>query len=327
MSKSDITQKKIWDLRYGPLPSDFKGLQFRYLEIDKIGTSGNYWGYVSEADSNLDKIRPQVARAFGPTIGERAALLKYNDYDYSDISVNEWLYGEIAKLLLHEVRVPEIQRVSLKGEPGLLSYSLLPKNHVEELFHMEDIISLKFGDINSQKFYRSFGIKDIIECVGDFISDKKNSEIVTSGIINTTILDCITNNVDRHGRNWGLIRNIENGWFDLFVVDHSLAFINMIDTRPGVVDPSGYTNSVVASFSSKRAPESAKKVLEYIQSNFPNEFTIMGNRISEHLGEIEGLCKTAEKELGGFRHFYTTILGRCNKVLENQYSEKGEMTH
>lgn len=327
--EESLKQEKLWDLNDGEPPKDFEGLQFRFSSLDSVGTScGNKWGYVSRVYPGKQslKIKPQFVTVFGRLQGEKAVLLKQSDGDYSDISVNEWLYSQLGRLLLDEVKVPRIKRVYYKYDNSMLSYSLLTDLHNEELFHMEDIISLKLGDPQQQKYYSSFGINDILECMHKFVDNPEDAKRIETGIITTTILDCITNNVDRHGKNWGVIRHSLDNSYDLFAVDHSLAFTNMIDPRPGVVDPSGYPNSVVASTTSKGKPESARKTLAYIQKNFPEEFELMTQRMKDYISEIEQVCKIAEKKLG-IRGLTGTIIGRCNKAINHEYTDRGSMEH
>ena len=248
------------------VPSNYDGLIFKTIDRDAIGRSAG---------------NPRWGRVFEYKDGEisqdcKIAIYKEADFDEPDGPYAEQMWSTFAKYMIPECKIPEIDIVEDKGflgYPGVISYSIVDKDKEE----MSDIRTvLRFNGVaesdmvkNDDRIY----IEDLLKYVKEFIGNEENYKEVEAQIVKTILLDCITNTFDRHPDNWALVCDMESGKYTLGLYDNTISFINMLNSRPGVVDRENWGRVfITVKNKSNRLTDMANEVIEYIYDKYPQYF-------------------------------------------------------
>lgn len=258
---------------------------FREIQKDTIGKSGSSptWGYVYQNRNRNGKLKYKG-------IG----LYKEYDYDAPHAAYAEKVWSIIGKPILKDSRVPDIDMVEeQKGETGIISYRLLD-NDREDLIHIRDILFNKFQRADFKEQKDIFNIEDLIECIEMQIEDRENFINVRRQVLHTLLLDAITNNGDRHGNNWALIRDKETNQYKLADFDHSSSFTDMFTERK-FCTLNGWVTSYIATTPGRSKfmmGNCGKEIIEYISKNYRKEFeefsSIFDQNLDSIIEEIEG---------------------------------------
>lgn len=248
------------------LGNEFTGMIFYEEEPDSLGGSGGNptWGYIYKYLGEEEKEENKL-------IGIGDAIYKGYDYDYPYDAYCEKIYSVLGKNTLSNSRVPKIDVVipQKTKEPTTLSYCVF-NSEEEEMFEIKDFLYNKFDNDELKQKQEIISIKDILECVKFSIDDEENYKEIEEGIVQVLILDAITNNPDRHPNNWSIVRNIQNGKYELAIFDNSRAFYNMIQKR----NNTKWAPSYVVTEERKRngLGDSGDKVIEYLSKNYKEYF-------------------------------------------------------
>lgn len=249
---------KIYTLKFvnsPPLQFDSNTMYVRKFAQDTIGTTfGASWVYV-----------------FNEAHSKTIALYKPIDYDEPLGAYAELLYSHIANLCFANltIRVPKIVLVTDGKNLGILSYSVLD-NITEDLIHMDSLMFYKYN-INEQKGFFTLGLQDILECVNHEVYEEKNFAELKNAIIFSLLLDAFVNNVDRHGKNWGLVRNKAKNYYELAIFDNVKSFINLFINRPGYSSKDLWS-IIYNGTTSSSTIETGNKLCEFIKENYPQYF-------------------------------------------------------
>lgn len=250
---------------------------FRELQKDTIGKSGAnpIWGYVYTKQGENWKYKG-------------IALHKEYDYDLPEGAYAEKIWDVFGKEILSDlaVRVPEVDIVEQEHHhPEVISYRLID-NDKEDMIHIRDTLYNKLNREQIKKFIFTFD--QILECVQLQIQDPENFEKVKEGMIQTFLLDSITNNGDRHVLNWALVRNKETNYYELAVFDHVGTFTGMLEQSPSVT-----LNGWVGGFTTVGIDQgrtdigsNGEKIVQYINQAYPESFRHFMKKWKEKLPDI-----------------------------------------
>lgn len=200
-------------------------------------------------------------------------IYKEMDYDTPNAPYSEKMWSLLGKRVLKSCLVPDITLVKDKTnkETGLLSHIILD-NSLEDLTLMNNLLFYKFERQDLSKLHSVIHIQDLLNCVRIQIGNKENYTEVESQIVQTLLLDSITNNSDRHVNNWGLVRNKESNHYTLGLFDHSSSFIDMIsEKKASAID--GWTSTYTSvSSQPKRSGigDLGSTVVTYLCNHYPN---------------------------------------------------------
>ena len=150
---------------------------------------------------------------------------------------------------------------------------------------MSDILDVNLGNMNLAEALRS--IKKV------YIKKEENYKEVEKSIIQTTVIDLMTNNIDRHLNNWALIRNKKTDWYILGIFDHATSFFNMA-TRT----------------------ENPFLSQQYLKENWANSSVLLGDKADERTRSTSGI-KLFKYIMDNYREYVIEILQRLNNVLPN----------
>ena len=267
-------KRNITDILENPIETD---MLFREIQRDTIGKSSSNptWGYAYSCRNGKLKYKG---------IG----LYKEFDYDAPNASYSEKVWSIIGKNILDGTRVPDISVVEeRKGQPGIISYRLLD-NDKEDLIHVKDILFNKFERSEIKEKRNIIYIEDLLECFKLQIGDEENYNSVRKSVIHTLLLDAVTNNADRHGNNWGLIRNKKTNRYEFADFDHSSSFVDMFEDKKhftvnGWV--SSYT-SVKPTNQETRMGSCGNEIIEYIAKNYREDFKDFSIKFNNRLPNI-----------------------------------------
>ncbi len=267
-------QQNITQLLDNEIKTD---MVFREIQKDTIGKSGSCptWGYVYQNKNGKLKYKG---------IG----LYKEYDYDAPHAAYAEKVWSIIGKQVLKDSRVPDIDMVEeQKDETGVISYRLLD-NDKEDLMHIRDILFNKFERTDFKEQKDIFNIEDLIECIAMQIEDKENFVDVRKQVLHTLLLDSVTNNGDRHGNNWALIRDKETNKYMLANFDHSSAFIDMFSEKK-FCTANGWVTSYIATTPDRKRfmmGNCGNEVIEYILKNYREEFEEFSATFDKNIDSI-----------------------------------------
>lgn len=287
---------------------------FKEIQKDTIGRSGSSptWGAVYEnKDGNLN------FKAIG--------LYKEYDYDIPDAAYGEKIWSILGKKILKNVRVPNIDVVEeRKGDACCISYRLL-NNDTEDMIHIRDILYHHYEREELKKKRDLFQIDDILKCVKTQVPDEENYKEIEKAMIQTILLDCVTNNADRHSNNWAIIRNKATNKYELAAYDHSSSLVDLLNdkryhTAKGwvgsyiIIDERyrkiglGNPGDVLIEYISKKFPEyyeeftnnyvsNLDEALEEIKnSNLGIDLTRLNSKLKERKRILKKFCKGKEEE-------------------------------
>jgi len=233
----------------------------------------------------------EVFRYSNKEIGEpKPALYKCHDYDYPYTAYCEKIWSIIGKIMLDDCRVPNIDIVGNegKGREGLLSYRLLRKQ-TEDLIDMHTLTYHKYSREQLKAMQSHLYIEDLIECVRLEVGDNDNFERLKRDIIETIILDSITNLADRHDENWGLIKSKEDKAYDIALYDHAISFVDMFTTDLGR-SSEGWAQSYLKTVPQEKwtrqylMGDMGNKLVGYISERYPNEFNEFMRKFNDRIG-------------------------------------------
>lgn len=251
----DCTIYNLTFVSSSPPHFDENTLFVERIADDTVGTTfGATWVYVLDKEHN-----------------KKIALFKPFDYDEPLSAYTELLYSHLASLVFDgiQIRIPKIHLVRYQNELGLLSYSIV-ENTPEDLIHMESIMFHKYERHELKQFY-TLGIDDIFSCINCEVFDSQNFVSIKEAVIHTLLLDAFTNNVDRHGKNWGLVRNKATNYYELSTFDNAKSFVNMIFNRPGYSDKDLWSIVYNGTTSTSKI-ETGKSICLLIKEKYPKEF-------------------------------------------------------
>lgn len=244
------------------IPSSFDGYVFSKICRDTIGLSSTNptWG-------DLYRYTNHELYYIG------ICIYKEMDYDIPNAPYSEKMWSLLGKRVLKNCLIPNITLIKdqKNKETGLLSHIILD-NSLEDLTLMNNLLFYKFERQDLSKLHSVIPIQDLLECVKIQINNEQNYIEVESQIIQTLLLDSITNNSDRHSNNWGLVRNKESNHYTLGLFDHSSSFIDMIsEKKTSTIDGWTSTYSSVTS-QPKRSGigDFGNNIVTYLCNNYPN---------------------------------------------------------
>lgn len=251
---------KIYNLKFvhsPPSQFDTNTLYVQKFAEDTVGTTfGASWVYV-----------------FSEKHDKKVALYKPLDYDEPLGAYAELLYSNIAQLCFNniKIRVPKINLVIENNNVGILSYSIVDRI-TEDLIHIEALMSYKYKkNPKQQRNIFTLGISDIFESVLHEVHDEKNFIELQKSIIFTILLDSFTNNVDRHQKNWGLVRDKTSNYYELAIFDNVKSFINMFYHRAGYKNSDLWAITYNGTISSLEI-EVGNQACAFIKKEYPEYF-------------------------------------------------------
>lgn len=262
------------------LPPGYKGMVFREVEKDTIGRSGSNPTWVSSYiyDSTKSYYNEEEKSFDDETkTTKRMALYKEFDYDEPRAAYAEKIWSILGKNILPRCRVPDIDLVYKtdggRGKVETISYRLLDKP-TEDMLMMSVILEFKYA--NQREEIKSFcRIEELLECVkeGKYYRDKENYMQLEEDIIHAILLDCISNNGERHPKNWGIVINKVTGEHSLALFDHANSFRNIIMYQVGMVGQKWCTTyfCLDENYRNKKflCGDMGDKVIEYIYEKYP----------------------------------------------------------
>lgn len=291
---------------------------FEKIQRDTVGRSGSRptWGNVYY---NIDGI------LYDGGVG----LHKEYDYDYPNSAYSEKAWSIMGKHILKntKVRVPDIDVVEQKpGYPETISHRILD-NGKEDLIHIKDLLFHKYEREELRTKKDLFFIEDILECIRIQVKDDENYKEIEKAVIQTLLLDSVTNNADRHANNWALIRNKKTNNYELGVYDHSSAFVDMFDERRHFTTKGWVSSYIIMNERTRQIGMGVDGniIIEYIFKNYKEYFddfyTNYTNELEPSIQEIlkEDL-KVDNKRLGN-------RLRERKSFLRHLYVEKGELEY
>lgn len=120
----------------------------------------------------------------------------------------------------------------INSETTLESFLGIISEELGREFTPEDLDSIKIGDIS---------VLDILKNVKTiFVEKQQKYRQLEKSIIHTTVIDLMTNNIDRHLTNWSLIRNKKTDEYILGLFDHATNFYNMSLANDSLAMPQDY---------------------------------------------------------------------------------------
>lgn len=284
---------------------------FREIQKDTIGKSGSSptWGYVY-----LNKNGKPKYKGIG--------LYKEYDYDAPHAAYAEKVWSIIGKGVLKDSRIPDIDIVeATKGEAGVISYRVLD-NDKEDLIHIRDILFNKFQRADFKEQKDIFSIEDLIECIGMQIENKENFINVKKQLLHTLLLDAITNNGDRHGNNWALIRDKKTNKYKLADFDHSSAFVDMFNAKEFyTVD--GWVGSYITTNPNRKKfmmGACGDEIIEYISKNYRKEFEEFSIIFDQNLDSI--IKEIENEELDIDKNRVIRKLKKRNSILKEKINRE-----
>ncbi len=255
------------------------------------------------------------------------ALYKEYDFDMPLAAYAEKIWSIIGQGVLENTRVPNIDIVNNpKLGDGIISYRIMD-NSLEDMMHIKDILFNIYDRTEMDKHRNIFSIDEVLQAVRKEIVDEQNYKEVEKAIIQTIILDSVTNNADRHTTNWALVLDKStNPHYQLALFDHSSALGRMMEYTPASTYNTYGDNRWTSSYlqterrESRGVGEEGKKLIRYIAEKYPEYFEEFTNRFSERIDEIlaevektEGLQidkRILRSELMSKRNYLKALLER-----------------
>lgn len=159
----------------------------------------------------MKKVGYEKKKAKGKVDDKITALQELRQSDAS----NAEIYNEQEKLL--SVIKDKIDMID--KETTLNSFLRELTTEMGREITSQEISGIGIEDTNIEQFLRD--IKRFS------IQKEQNYHELEKSIIQTTVIDLMTNNVDRHLTNWALIRNKKTDRYVLGIFDHATSFFNM----------------------------------------------------------------------------------------------------
>ena len=200
-------------------------------------------------------------------------IFKEMDYDAPNSAYAEKLWSLLGKRVLKTCRIPDITLVKDKRykETGLMSHIILD-NSTEDLNDMKTLLFYKFDRQTLDNFKSVIHIRDLLECIHFQVQDVDNYKKIETQIVQTLLLDSVTNNADRHANNWSLVRDKQTNQYTVGLFDHGSSFVDMISSKNGATI-NGWTSSYIkvnTSPSRTGMGDLGDKLVRYLFVNFPD---------------------------------------------------------
>lgn len=298
------------------IPPTFNGYIFRKLFRDPIGQSGGNptWGELYQYEENeMYYICNCVFKEF--------------DYDFPDNSYAEKLWSILGRKVLKDCRVPEITMVNDKryNEIGVCSHNIIERT-IEDPYDIKTILFHKYEREQLNNLRSIVPLKDLIECVRIQVDDEIEFKRVEKQIVDAILLDCMTNNADRHMNNWTLIRDKRADKYTLGLYDHSASFIDMMkDNKGASVD--GWTStylSIDEKSSRKGIGNLGRDVLKYLVNKYPEIsdefFKNMYKELPSFYEDIQFL--SSKVDIVKIKKNFEMKQRYVNKILEERGEER-----
>lgn len=299
------------------IPKNYIGNIFKEKEHDTIGRSGGsptwFSSYYFE-DNNI--------------VNRRVAIHKDYDYDEPMAAYAEKLWSILGKDILNKsCRVPDIDIVYSedKNHPETISYRVLD-NDIEDLTLMSIVLDIKFEQ-ERKKMRDHCQIEELLDCIKLFVNNEDNYKEIEENVIHAILLDCMSNNSDRHPNNWGIVRNKLTNKYELALFDHSNSFRNLIIDCIGMgnaiwsptylkIDKNYRNNKYILG-------DMGKEITKYIQKSYPQYFNGFVNNLNEGLPKFISQINS-ERILQKEIKKIISILQLKQKYL-NSIKERGEI--
>ena len=298
------------------IPAEFNGYVFRKLYRDPIGQSGGNptWGELYQYKENeMYYICNCVFKEF--------------DYDFPDNSYAEKLWSILGRKVLKDCRVPEITMVNDKryNEIGICSHNIIERT-VEDPYDIKTILFHKYEREQLNNLHSIIPLEDLIECVRIQVDDKMEFKRVEKQIVDAILLDCMTNNADRHMNNWTLIRDKRTDKYTLGLYDHSASFIDMMKGNKGAsID--GWTSTYLSIDEKSRRKgigNLGRDVLKYLVNKYPEIsdefFKNMYKELPSFYENIQFL--NSKVDIAKMKKNFEMKQRYVNKILEERGEER-----
>lgn len=252
------------------------------------------------------------------------AIYKEPDYDYDLGPYSEKIWSIIGKLLLPNVKVPEIDIIRDKRidshVPGTLSYSIVDREN-EDMTDFRTI--LRYNGISDEDMKREddcLYVEELLAYIKNFVQNEENYKELEEDIVRTILLDCITNSFDRHPDNWALVRDDKTGKYKLGLFDNTVSFVNIISQRPGAIS-GGNWGRIFIKVKDKTGKSSrlANEVIKYIYAKYPEYLERFSKDLDDKLDIFN--IQIENYKSGNI----TRELERKNRFLRDLYIEEREL--
>lgn len=250
-------------------------------------------------------------------VSGKSALYKHYDWEEPDSAKYEKLYSVIAKRILTNCRVPDIEMINdiENSGMGLLSYRILDRT-TEELIDIHTLLLELFTKEEVSSMNEIISLEDLIKCLRMEISDEQNYCEVEKSVIETLILDSILNNPDRHSQNWGIVREKRTGKYTLGLFDHSKTFYGL-DGNKEYNTIEGWVNSYIkreveVHNSRYRKAFSGDELLKYLNKLYPECFNSFIDKINRKKYEIYDIIERSNMPIGSKQ----TLTRRINEHIK-----------
>jgi len=221
-------------------------------------------------------------------LGNGTAIYKEPDYDYECGPYSEKLWSILGKIMLPNVKVPDIDIVRDKTidnlVPGTMSFSIVDIEH-EDMTDFRTILRYNGISDDDMKLQDDrLYIEELLEYTKKFVQNEENCKELEEDIIRTILLDCITNSFDRHPDNWALVLDDRTGKYKLGVFDNTISFVNIIFPRPGVIDRGNWGKIFIrAKDKTGKVSYVADDIIKYIHERYPKYLEKFSKDLDDNL--------------------------------------------
>jgi len=281
----------IYDIEFvDKIPENVKSnvLLLQKRDVDHVGTTyGSVW-----------------VKVYGENDFDRTALYKPCDPDEPHGAQAELISSHFFTSCFDGIkclRVPKINMVrDNEQDLGIISYRVHDKVK-EDFTHMDSLLlHYKYSEQDLSKIY-TLGIGDILDCIREEVTDDNNYKEVEKAIIMVACADAVTNNADRHGKNWALIRDKDTNHHELAIFDNVKSFVNLIYQRTGYRENDLWSIGYIGAKSSTNI-STGKSVMEYVKKYYPEYFDEFDDRFEnvrkQFLEDIKSIPQIDTNRIG-----------------------------
>ena len=328
MGKFDIGKMKIYDPDVQKVPfaaymkelekQKFNGFVFFKFYRDPVGNSGSNptWGDLYEVIKGKEHYKGNC-------------LYKEMDYDEPYASYCEKLWSILGKRVLGgKTRVPEITLVKPEGssECGALSHIIL-NNDTEDMADMKKMLFFKLERQEQEKLKYLVDYQDLIDCVRIQVNNEENFKELEEQIVNTMLLDAVTNNADRHAKNWALVRNKATNHYSLGLYDHGVSFLDMVSDRPNATSTSNgrsmWTTTYIKTDPNvvyRGMGDTGDKIVKYLFNRYPEISEKFYETFCRELPGFEQDLKDAPSDINTKRIMSNLLIKKrvMEKIIDRQ---------